>query len=429
MNAAKLIRAPVKAAKAGSILVVAVCTTAIIGAALVVYLQLASNQHHMTMRSQVWNSCMAVLEAGIEEALTHATKNFVTNMAGDGWTLDAGRYVKTNRIGEGFYNVSISETLPYEIISTGYLPAPYGGNYVSRTVRVVTLGRGVFVGAIVVKNFVELNGNNVKTDSYDSRDSNKSTAGRYDPLKAGDKGDVACTSGLIDSVNVGNANVWGKVLTGPGATVAVQSQGAVGSVSWHRGGNSGIEPGWRADDFNVSFPDAFPPFGLGVGSPPGLGTSVDGVSYGATFGNGNYQASTLSGNVLVTGNATVYVTGSIAFGGSDVLQIAPGASLKIYCAGPSAYFGSIINPNELANSFIYYGMSSNGKVEIKGNAKFTGVVYAPNADVTFVGGIELFGAVIAESATLTGSSQIHYDEAVTFELPVRGFEIASWNEI
>ena len=50
--------------------------------------------------------------------------------------------------------------------------------------------------------------------------------------------------GLINSLNVGNANIYGHVATGPHGTVAVGTQGAVGDSSWQTGGNTGIKPGW-----------------------------------------------------------------------------------------------------------------------------------------------------------------------------------------
>src|SRR5829696_6999309 len=90
-----------RSARSGSILVVAICTTAIIGAALLSYIQLSSNQHRMAVRSQVWNACIPIAEAGIEEALTHCTRNFLTNLNTSGWELQGNHYVKENKVGAG----------------------------------------------------------------------------------------------------------------------------------------------------------------------------------------------------------------------------------------------------------------------------------------------------------------------------------------
>jgi hypothetical protein len=57
--------------------------------------------------------------------------------------------------------------------------------------------------------------------------------GQSDPLKAGDKGDVATMGGMV---NVGNADVWGHAYTSPQAQSVLN--GSVGSVAWHLAGKS-----------------------------------------------------------------------------------------------------------------------------------------------------------------------------------------------
>src|SRR5215510_16530084 len=122
-----------------------------------------------------------------------------------------------------------------------------------------------------------MNGNDVMTDSYDSTNPAKSTNGRYDPLKAGDKGDIASISGLTNSLKVGNANVWGRAITGPAGGVYTGPNGAVGSTNWQRSGMSGVEPGWWVNDLNFSVPDVTAPFT--VATPPASGL-VNGINYG-----------------------------------------------------------------------------------------------------------------------------------------------------
>src|SRR6266566_2224273 len=85
---------------------------------------------------------------------------------------------------------TICTNLSYVINSTGYYPMPVTSTYVSRTVQVTTQNKGVFAGAVLVRNTIDMNGNNVLTDSFDSTNPAKSTAGKYDPAKAGDKGDI-----------------------------------------------------------------------------------------------------------------------------------------------------------------------------------------------------------------------------------------------
>ena len=120
---------------------------------------------------------------------------------------------------------------------------------------------------------------------------------------------------------------------------------------------------------------------------------------------------------------------SIKFTGSDFLQIQPGASLTIYAGGSSSQFTAIINPNSVARSFQYLGMPANTSVQISGNAAITMAFYAPEADLTLKGGAQFYGAIVANSATMTGNSSFHYDESLINGLPTRGFLITSWNEL
>jgi hypothetical protein len=396
-----------------------------------------SNQNQLVANSQAWNACMPMVEAGIEEALTHCTLNYKTNMAANGWVQIGTDYVKTNVIGDGsvkalaavtniygYYVVRISPATPYRITSTGYYPLAGTSRHLSRTVRVDTTTGSSFFGALVVRDSIDMNGNNVLTDSYDSTNPAKSTAGRYDPTRyQGDKGDVAALNGLDDSLLIGNANVWGHVFTGPTAKINVGPKGAVGSATYQRSGASGIEDGWWLNDLNYSLPDVVLPFS-GGSTPAGI--TISGVAYGYNLTNGNYELPTLDQSVVVTGNASLYVSGNINVSG---ITIMPGASLKIYCAGASADLGSVINPNVNPLTMSYFGLNSNTSVSMKGNTKITAAIYAPYARFMMVGNGEIYGSVVAGNAKLGGTVAIHYDESLLRQPPSRGVIATSWNEI
>ena len=80
----------------GSVLLITLMTAWVIGISLVSYLTLVANQNRSTFHSLTWNTCVPVMEAGVEEALTqiyhHSTTNFSTS---DGWRLNAA---------DGFYH-------------------------------------------------------------------------------------------------------------------------------------------------------------------------------------------------------------------------------------------------------------------------------------------------------------------------------------
>jgi hypothetical protein len=50
---------------------------------------------------------------------------------------------------------------------------------------------------------------------------------------------------------------------------------------------------------------------------------------------------------------------------------------------------------------------------IDGSAGFSGAVYAPNGNTTFTGTGDILGAVVCNQAYLTGTSNFHYDIALS----------------
>ena len=116
-----------------------------------------------------------------------------------------------------------------------------------------------------------LNGNNTVVDSFDSSDVNYSTGGQYDATKRKANGSIATDSSINDAIRIGQGNIYGHVLTGPGtlqSEVQVGNNGAVGDAAWNNGGNIGIQPGAWSGDFNMNIPDVPTPSFSGLGVLP-----------------------------------------------------------------------------------------------------------------------------------------------------------------
>src|SRR2546425_1191208 len=73
--------------QSGSALTVVLITGAVIGITLTSFMTLVNAHNRATVRSQSWNACIAVVEAGIEDAMGHCAHDYITNMAANGWTL------------------------------------------------------------------------------------------------------------------------------------------------------------------------------------------------------------------------------------------------------------------------------------------------------------------------------------------------------
>ena len=421
-------------------LFVTLIATAILGLGLASYLRMVSTQNYSVARSQAWNRAIPVLEAGIEEAMAQINKSTsAASFVANGWTLVGTNYVKKRGLGDEAYVVKVSTAANPVIESEGFSPIPLAtGEFVSRRVRATTRSSSMFTKAMAADGGINLNGNNVRTDSFDSTDPLYSNNGRYDSTRRKANGDVA-TNG--DVLNIGNADIMGRVSTGPGGAVNLQNNGSVGDLAWHTGGNSGIQPGYVTDDMNVDFPEVTAPYLIGL---PPLAGSVGGTNYSYVLSGTGTQYSmsslSLSGNgsgnrVMVTGDVSLYVSGSVSISGQAGIIIAPNARLRMYVAGASTSLGGngVMNSNASATNFSYYGLPSNTSVTFNGNAAFTGTIYAPQAALSLGGGgnnaYDFVGASVSRTVSMNGHFNFHYDEALGRMGNDGGFVVASWNEL
>ena len=322
---------PSSRSEQGSTLLLTIVVTGLIGFLLAAYLTLLQSQNRANVRSQSWNSAMPVVEAGIEDALQHLNKEGVAHgsLATDGWSGSGSTYSITRTLGDAFYSVTISAYFPGSttnapiIESKAYVvtplvlasgPSPFlataGGqttavNYLGRGVRVHTRQDFIFSHGMVAKTSIDMNGNNIRTDSFDSMDPRYSTNGMYKPGWVMANGDVAVNSSVTNSMNIGNADIYGHVSVGPSGTISVGSQGSIGDAAWHAGGNKGVEPGWSKNDMNVSFPDIQAPFSGGFFSPAGgwITNSTSTVST-STNGSTSYAFQVSCGGIVSTSTVT-----------------------------------------------------------------------------------------------------------------------------
>ena len=443
----------------GSVLLITLLTAWVIGIALASYLTLVANQNRSTYHSLSWNSCVPVMEAGVEEALTQIFYNDTTQLANNQWTYSDGLYHKTSYLGDdgSKYHVTIEPVDPPVIVSTGYYPAPgntgtpMGGetaygmmlgaatgpsapSLISRTLRVTTKRLRPGDGGIQAKGRINLSGPSW-LDSFDSTDPQGSTNGKYDPAKRSANGLALSNSTEPDAVHVGTGHVYGRVtsgpgpLTGPDATVTYTS-GAVGDNAWNAS-SSGIKDGYASNDANVQFNDVAAPFSWGSGSSPVPGIGGDGTNYNWVVSPGNNQLAGVSistgKKMLVTGDAILYIDGDFNTSGTGFVYLAPGASLQLYISGTGVVSGTgIINGSGYAKNFSVFGLPTCSAFSYSGSSAFIGTVYAPSADFSFSGNAGAFGSFTANTVTVSGGAHIAYDKG----LNAGGRYVAnSWNEI
>jgi hypothetical protein len=412
----------------GHTIMITLVVCLVLGVVLLGIIKLANNEGQMTGRSQNWNGVMPIVEAGIEEALTHLKYN-PTNRASHGWTVDTStsvpRYTRTRTFTDGYYKVFISTNWNPVIISRAGIRAPGQTEYsIFRAVRVTATNQPLFTGAMEGLSCIRLTGTKINFNSYDSRDPNFSgPGGTYDPTKTKAGGDVACYGGP-NSLDIGNADIAGHIKTGPDTTYTTGPTASVGDSTWTQ---SGVQPGWAEEVPETEWPEMYPPPGSGTTPPPGTG---DDRSYQYVLGTGFYETKTLNGDIKVIGDAKLVVTGDRM--NLQGATITPGAKLKLYVFSKNASVSGVANQNTDALSFMYFGMPSNTDITMSGNSAFCGVLYAPSATLTLSGGgsdsVDFSGSIVAKCVIVNGKYSFHFDEALR-GYGSRGIFAASWDEI
>src|SRR5688572_2219257 len=154
-------------AQSGHVLFLVLISITVIGIVLLSFLSLANSQNHAVVRSQVWNSAMPIVEAGLEEALTHI-KHSPKDRASNGWAVVNGVYYKERTFDDGRYEVTITTNMSPEIISRGFVRSPLQSTHnIQRAVRVTVTNDPVFSAAVQARDRIDLNGNNVLIDAFD----------------------------------------------------------------------------------------------------------------------------------------------------------------------------------------------------------------------------------------------------------------------
>lgn len=310
----------------GSALLTTMILTGILTVSLAGYIAVVSQQNKFSARAQGWNLAVAVAEAGLEEGLQHLNANS-SKLSVDGWKFDGGAYTITRRFGDGNgYRVHITNSTTPTIVSRAYINnftfAPdqktdvgvVGGEInptktIVRAVAVTCSKGSLFTRSLAIQKSLDLNGNNVLTDSYDSSDMYGSSNGMYSAALSSDSGDIACNGTIKNAVDIGNANIYGRLSTGPDVKVVIGKNGGIGSKEWQKStGGKGIQDGWVKDDSNFTFPDTSLPYKTGLPV-----TSGNVVTTTATTSSTAKSSSTYPSPVPATSVSTNVSTVSSSF--------------------------------------------------------------------------------------------------------------------
>jgi Tfp pilus assembly protein PilX len=409
----------------GSILVVTLALTAVLGTTLASYLILTAGQQQSISRSQRWNSALDLAEAGVEEGLAQMNAS-PDDFSNNGWTVSSNKYGPQIRsFNGGTYGVVLLTNPSPTVYSTGNVTAPILGTVIKRTVRVTTQKLSYFnVGLGAVGN-IDMNGNGMVTDSYNSHNTNLSTLGQYDPNKTSTNGDVASVGGIV---NIGNHTIDGNLYLGPTASYTSGTNQVEGTID---------------KNYNVNFPDVVLPNGASSWTAAPLqGTNSNQTNWITTTGgkytvNNNYPIVVAAGVSNVTINVTVenWSPGTINLLGGTTNP----AYLTAYISPPTSGGSISIAGNATGGAggatplnFILFGMPNLSTITFSGTSQFVGAIYAPDASLTLNGGgnsNNLMGSAIVQKVTLNGHYDFHYDESLSSLAPAKRWVVNSWQEL
>lgn len=446
---------------AGNILVVTLIVATVLAISLTSFLYLTNVRSHSVARSQLWNESLTVAEAGIEDGMAFVNKfagsqsftNWINTYSQDNWQ-NSGIVFWTTRYLDAaqtrYYTVYVTNSAGGPVIrSTGYVPNSSWagtGKPLSRTILVGTTTDPYFNAAMAALGNIDLKGNNIATDSFDSSATNY--PGYWTNTIRMANGDVVTDTTITNSdLNVGNANVAGHIKTGPNGILLFNANASVGDLPWVDLPTPGIEPGYYRNDMNVKFRDVQLPnvswLNPGTAGVGGQGTAPDGNSYSHIFtaaATGGYYILNDSGDIYVGTNVsvTVKVINSVGtFAPNNLYVAGTGANsgkFVAYVDCPNINLGTSDKPQSgIAGNMVFLGTTNVTSLSYKGNGDFTGAMYMPEADFQLAGGgsgiIDFIGSSVTRTVQMNGHYHFHYDEALKKWSPDNDYIAAGWREL
>ena len=475
-----------KQQQSGSILLWTVITLTILSIFAAEALRLVSTKYQNALQTATWQESLLASESGIDLAIAELRKSLypAPNNAWSGWTNVPGNgvtgYELTTVPNAGmaatpetvavdvdapatlidpsnnwqYYRIRATGTMPltgtarvgdsrednelrklslnYERFTNGVLSAhAISSPQVSRRVEAIVSPVSSFAEAIMSVGVIDLTNQNIVVDSYNSTDPTKSTNGLYDVNKRQQNGNIATDGQLIDA---GNAHIYGDVATNAGVV----------------SGAANITGTERTDFYQEPIPIGTPSWPLYNLSPSTV-TNTTTLTANAVSGSSasRYQLSnvTLNGNNTLTlagaadGSTTyieVYITGDVSVTGNAQIILQPGVKAKIYFASNVNIAGNgMLNVNNQPGDLQLFGIQPSGNspmsptVSLGGNGQIVASVYAPNDAVTVNGGGSsghVFGSIVGATVTMTGVTNLHYDEALASAGLINNYKIVSWFE-
>jgi len=445
----------------GSVLIVALILAALIGIALVSYLQLSNSSLNLSQRNFYDNSAMNLAEAGLERALYCVNRNQVSGDSltaawptGDGWTTNTSTHKATATF-SGFavgpnttgsvkvYVANYDLVGPVTMVAQSTVSQPNGIRPLSKFIEVTLANRNMFAG-LVAKNSITAD-SNLRVDSWISTNPSTFAFTPYGSAVARANGPIGVVSASNGALNLGdNPTIYGTVNTGGGSV----SKSGSAKLSNVVGGT-----GWSPALVNTGFTYVFPTITVPVpsvvnnvaASITGSITLPSGTDLVASDGKYYYQFA--AGAVVNYGASTMTITKPVVFlmtnhSGTTVIStsdhatftygIASGdtGSFNLYTDGNISFdSGANWFTNKAPVNTAIWGINPTSQTFVtRGGGNFYGSIIAENATITFDSGTNIYGAFSVKAMSLLGGVNFHYDESLGL-VGGGGYKVTQWKEL
>jgi hypothetical protein len=467
----------------GTLLIVAMLLCAMIGISLGSYLQMSRTALTISNRALYNNAAMNLAEQGIEEAM-YAVNQLVDNPSYPmtGWTKNGinayrefGPYTLSQNATGTFrvYIYDFAGVSAPKLVSWGRVTLGNKGAPIEKWVEVTLRKTSKFANGLVAKNSILFRGNNATVDSWNSeKDTSVSPATtRATPVPFASayrnaNGSVGSISIATDAVVVQNADVWGYVSNNSGSDLHPPEEfvGANGSILGPESPvGSSVDPARTSTTFSATMDAPSVPTEVGLSNLGNINTTGFSLPIAGDIPNGTvgtewegyciYDATKIDLNnkyISITGKVVLRLSNTASSvdltGGDAEIRIGATGYLALFAPGNVTIAGKgvtngvdgpdadsdVDETSELGQpkQFQVYGTSTTTQtISFAGSGLFSGVVYAPNANVSIVGNGAVCGSVVAGTIDLSGNAQFHYDESLADMGADAPFRIAKWKEL
>lgn len=358
----------------GVILVITLMVMAILLILGAAFLAMSATELQIAGNERDSIQALYVAEGGVNSALSELNRNLPVTVS--------------ETLGPGQYTVTVTSAGPpaeqRRIEGTGYIPTQASPRAVKRVAILVTRPSSPFQFSLFGADGLSIDAG-VRTDSYDS------AVGPYDPLRAGSDGDVGSNGNITmdnGAIVNGDATAGGTIALGGGTITGTQTQGA---------------PPVTLDPVDAAYrtPNANGTIVCTPSTPSCYNSITHALSTDAgqtvTLNAGTYYFSSISldrgSSLVINGEATIYVTGTIYVDQGTITNSGPPTNLTIY----SSYASS--GPFDFG-------------INIDAAASFKGAIYAPNSAVYLDAMGDVYGSVVGKWIRMDADSRFHFDEAL-----------------